>query len=162
MHVIDNLPDRLEEAILATRQSDYNLAVKLFEKEHDALVNPEADFERTPVLSYYGLCLAIVWGDTDRSLKFCQAAVRWCATDPDLFFNLGMVQLRCRRRDLAVVAFREGLKLDPLHRALCQTRDRLRRRRRPFIPYLDRGHLLNKFAGMCATRWLVQSIDDPI
>jgi len=162
MHVIDNLPDRLEEAIRATQQRDYHLAVKLFEKEYDALVDREADFERIPVLSYYGLCLAMVWGDTDQALKHCRVAVQWCATDPDLFFNLGMVQLRRRRRELAVVAFRKGLELDPLHPALCQTRERLRRRRRPFIPYLDRAHPLNKLAGLCATRWLDRPIDEPI
>ena len=162
MYVIGNLPDRLEQAIHATRQRNYHRAAKLFEQEHDALVDPEANFERMPVLSYYGLCLAMVWGDTDRALKFCRAAVRWCATDPDLFFNLGMVQLRRRRRDLAVVAFREGLKLDPLHPGLCQTRERLRRRRHPFIPYLHRAHPLNKFAGLFATRLLDQAVDEPV
>ena len=82
----------------------------------------------------------------------CTTAIERCPPDADLFFNLGMVYLRDRRRDLALEMFRQGLSVDRAHTELLQTLDRLRPRRAPFFPFLDRGHPVNRYGGLFRSR----------
>jgi hypothetical protein len=137
----------LAEAVHATRAGQYVQALEIFERHPCDTQMDTPEDERLRILSYYGLCQAMVWGKTRQPLSWCKAAVSDCTPTADLYFNLGMVHLRARQRDLAKKAFQDGLRLDPNHAEILGTLDRLRLRRRPFFSFLERKHPLNKLFG---------------
>jgi hypothetical protein len=102
--------------------------------------------------SYYGLCLAMVFGQISRGERLCREALETVGFHPDYAHNLGMVYLRCRRRDLAFQAFHEVIRAQPGHRATASALRRLGRRRLPLFSFLPRSHPLNKYTGMVLYR----------
>ncbi|MFQ5671313.1 MAG: hypothetical protein ACE5HD_12490 [Acidobacteriota bacterium] len=142
----------LKEAIKATRQGRYLQALDLFETDPEMAVHGLSPERRSRLLSYYGLCLAMVSGETARPLTWCEAAIKHAPSHPDLYYNYGMVCLRARRRGQALSLFLQGLRLDPGHRLLLVTLNRLRDRRRPLFSFLPRKHPLNRLSGMALHR----------
>ncbi len=143
----------LKEAVRETRAGRYVKALDLFEQNISAC-RATADEATRRLLSYYGLCLSMVWGEIDRPLTWCREALETERPTADLFYNLGMVHLRAKRRDLAFRALHRGLDLEPDHRGCRDTLDRLRLRRKPVFSFLERKHPLNKYCGMVRNRIL--------
>lgn len=102
--------------------------------------------------SFYGLALAMAYGQVSRGERLCKEALEADKLDPDLVHNLGLVYLRCRRRDLAFNAFRDIKRFFPNHPPTLATVEQLGVRRKPPIPFLSRSHLLNKYAGIVLHR----------
>jgi tetratricopeptide (TPR) repeat protein len=144
--------DPLEEAVRVARVGQYVKALELFERFPCESQPEMAEWKRLRALSYYGLCQAMVWGKTRQALSWCKAAVGESSATADLYFNLGMVHLRARQRELAKRAFNEGLRLEPNHMEILGTMDKLKLRRRPFLGFLNRKHPLNKYLGMLRSR----------
>ena len=97
--------------------------------------------------SYYGLTMALALGEVTRGEKLCREALEAGGGDPEMSHNLGMVYLRCRRRDLAFRSFQTALRVAPYYPETQRTIDRLGRRRRPLFRFLDRDHILNRMSG---------------
>ena len=144
--------EAVSRAVWLVRHKKYIPALEIFEENLERLRLPADDPKRLRLMSFYGLCLAMVWGQVERARVICEAAVDNCRRDADLYFNLGMVHLRQRRRHLALETFRDGLGIDPTHSELLATLDRLRPRHRPLLPFLDRKHPLNRYGGMLRSR----------
>jgi len=150
----EHLPqvDPLEDAVREARAGHHVKALELFERFPCESQPEMAEWKRRRVLSYYGLCQAMVWGKTRQALSWCKAAVGESSVTADLYFNLGMVHLRARQRDLAKKAFNDGLRLDPNHAEILGTMDKLKLRRRPFLAFLHRRHPVNKLLGLLRSR----------
>ncbi len=121
---------------------------------------PPAEYHRQ-VRSYYGMVLAVVRGDVGRGRILCAEAIADGPMDAELYVNLALVYIRCRRRPMAVEALQTALSIDPEHAGAQAQLDRLDRRRSPTIPFLSREHLLNKVAGQLRHRWLVRRNPTP-
>lgn len=121
---------------------------------------PPAAYHRL-VRSYYGMVLAVVRGDMARGRALCEEAVADGPLDADLYANLALVYIRCRRRGLAVEALQTAVSIDPEHAGALAQLDRLGRRRRPVFPFLSRRHPLNKIAGRLRHRWVVRGSPTP-
>jgi tetratricopeptide (TPR) repeat protein len=145
--------EALEEAVHLTRGRQYIRALELFEDHLGSLRMSDAAKAVHRFQSYYGLCLAMVNGQTGKALRLCENAVEACDPEADLFHNLGLVYLRNRRRDLAMLMFREGLRIDPSHPELGATLERMKRRRRPVLSFLPRRHPFNRRAGQLMSRF---------
>jgi tetratricopeptide (TPR) repeat protein len=145
---------QMELAVAETRAGQYLRALEKFEAgfAESAAVLGQANARR--LRSYYGLCVAMVWGRTTQPLAWCRAALEDGGDHPDLFHNLGLVLLRSRRREEAVEALRAGLRLDPDHAGLLATFERLTPRRKPLFSFLARRHPLNRFGGLIRARVL--------
>jgi hypothetical protein len=102
--------------------------------------------------SFYGLSVAMVFGQISRGERLCREALEHAGFEPDLAYNLGLIYLRCRRRDLAFQEFRDILRVTPHHQATRLTMRRLGVRRQPLFPFLPRSHMLNKFTGKLIVR----------
>ncbi|MFQ5720404.1 MAG: tetratricopeptide repeat protein [Acidobacteriota bacterium] len=98
-------------------------------------------------VSYYGLCLAFATPHHDKALELCRKAAATEFYNPDIFWNLGRVALLAGNRGEAHSTFLRGLEMDPDHPGLRFQVRRLGLRRRPVLPFLGRGHRLNRWAG---------------
>jgi hypothetical protein len=102
--------------------------------------------------SYYGLSLAMAYGQVSRGERLCKEALETNKLDPDLAHNLGLVYLRCRRRDLAFRTFRHIQRQFPQHRPTESTIEQLGVRKRPLFPFLPRSNPINKYTGILIQR----------
>lgn len=144
----------LDKAVKETRDGQYLRAIERFEP---CLGDPadELSHEQLRTLrSYYGLCVALVWGRTTQPTAWCKAAVEHGPAHPDLYHNLAMVLLRANRRQEAVSYLLKGQRLDPDHPGINATFQRLTPRRRPLLGFLSRQHLLNRYWGQVRSRVL--------
>jgi hypothetical protein len=102
--------------------------------------------------SYYGLCLALRDGKVRDGLLLCRAAAKEEFFNPEMWLNLGRVELVARNKRYAHKSFRRGLRLAPENEDLRRELDRMGLRRRPALPFLDRSNPLNVWMGKLAHR----------
>jgi tetratricopeptide (TPR) repeat protein len=100
--------------------------------------------------SYYGVCLALRERKIREGLTLCQEAAREEFFNPEMWLNLGRVELTAGHRRKAYLAFTRGLRLAPEHKELERELGRLGVRRRPVFPFLSRANPLNVLAGRMA------------
>jgi tetratricopeptide (TPR) repeat protein len=100
-----------------------------------------------PVISYYGLCLALHRGKHREGLDLCQAAIDAEPMKADYYTNLAEVCAAGRQRRKAVSALQRGLALEPGNARLLDLAARLGQRRDPVIARLDRSHPVNVTLG---------------
>jgi len=106
-------------------------------------------------LSYLGLVRAMTqerWADGE---QLCSAAIKRKRTHPQLYLNLAEVYLRAGRKQDAVETLTSGLIFTNHDASLRRALGRLGRRRRPVLPFLDRGHFLNRALGRVRHRMRV-------
>jgi len=97
--------------------------------------------------SFYGLSVAMTFGQISRGERLCREALEVGGFDADLAYNLALIYLRCRRRDLAFQTFRDILRAEPRHKETVDSVKRLGVRTSPVFPFLPRCHPLNKYSG---------------
>jgi len=101
-------------------------------------------------MSYYGLSMALSGGDRADAVGYCERAIQRESFRSELFLNLGKVYLSAGNRKRAHQAFRKALALDKDNREVRTELLKMGVRKPPVLPFLDRGHPLNKLAG----KWL--------
>ncbi len=146
----------LDLAVQQTRDGQYLRAIERFESALESGMADLNEAKRQALMSYYGVCVAMVWGRTAQPLEWCHAAVGHGPVHPDLQHNLAMVLLRANRRREAVQALEKGARSDPDHEGIKATFQRLTRRRKLLIPFLGRKHFLNRSLGHLLTRTGIQ------
>lgn len=106
-----------------------------------------ADPQSARFRSSYALALALVRGQFLGAVELARAAVRQEFYNPDLYLNLARIYVAFDCKAEAVRYLRRGLMVDPEN-------DRLRRkladmgvRRKPALPFLPRGHIVNRLLG---------------
>lgn len=99
--------------------------------------------------SWYGLTLILVEKNSNLGVRYCEEAVYrgGGAEDPDCWLNLGRAFLALGYRDRAVRAFEKGLEFNGDHEGLRLEMEKMGRRRKPVLAFLDRGNPLNRVLG---------------
>lgn len=96
-------------------------------------------------MSYQGLC-QVLSGDIS-GLNLCRYAASMETLQATVLQNLAIAELKLRHRKRACSAIRLGLRLDSKHAGLIKLRTRIGVRRKPYLQFLSRDNLLNKWLG---------------
>jgi len=116
------------------------------------VMHPEDIF----VLSYYGYLQAIMDKKYRSGVDNCTKAIvqlKKTASPskeilyPLLYLNLGRAYLAAGKKKNAVVAFNQGLYHDPEYAAIQKELQKLGKRKRPAVSFLDRSNPVNKYLG---------------
>jgi predicted Zn-dependent protease len=103
-------------------------------------------------LSFYGLCLGLESHRWKEAVDLCREAVNAESYNPDLHLNLGRVLVAAGRRKEGWEALKRGIEVDEAHEGLRRALAAMGTRRRPALPFLPRGHALNKVLGKMASQ----------
>lgn len=146
------MEDQIQLGILYVKEGNYREGFRLL-KDAMGKFNGKNPEEIPPaLLSYYGLCTALLNHDVKRGLEHCRAALKREFFHPDLYLNLGKVYLMASQKASAVHIFYKGLKLDDSHKGILSELKRLGIRTTPIIRFLPRGHFLNRVLGQIRYR----------
>jgi tetratricopeptide (TPR) repeat protein len=96
--------------------------------------------------SALGVCLARQKGDFKRAISLCKEAIKKDPKNSGLFLNLGRVHLLANQKKEAIRIFSMGLRHSE-NREIIAELNKIGRRRRPIIPFLERSNPLNKMLG---------------
>jgi len=97
--------------------------------------------------SYLGYGAALCHGQVVQGIKLCRRAIGMEFYQPENYFNLARTALLAQDRKLAHEALAKGLAIDPTHPDLLELESTLGRRRGRILPFLARGHFLNRLLG---------------
>ncbi len=134
-------------------QSLFNMALERikrnnFKKALDPLIEALRISPGQPVyLSYFGLCIGQVDRNYDRALQHCQQAVDARPTDPQLYVNLGKVYKLSGKTNRAYQTLQHAWELDKKNAAVAAELTRMGIRRPPFLAFLPRSNLCNRYLG---------------
>ena len=120
----------------------------------DALLHLEtaARLGSTPTLtSYLGYCMARERRQFKAGTGLCRQALLKEPEQAVHYLNLGRVLLAADEKRLAITTFQRGLKRGR-HRLILEELKKLGMRKPPVVPFLSRGHSLNRFLGLVFTR----------
>lgn len=107
----------------------------------------EMDKQNPFYISYLGVSMAAARQQWSEAEELCYGAVRMKRHQPELYLNLAEVyRLQGKRQD-AVECLLEGLRLTRNDPRIAKTLDKYGVRRPPVLPFLARGHILNKQLG---------------
>jgi len=109
------------------------------------------------LLSYYGCLIAIIENNTKEGITICENAIKALDTSlpfgseffyPVFYLNLGRAYLKAGKKTEAVKAFQQGLKNDPDNNDIQWEIRKLGSRKKPPVPFLNRGNPINKYIGL--------------
>jgi len=138
----DNLEELVELGVSAARAGQFERGL-IFLAEAYRNLSREKHRLSGPLLSYYGLCLALHRGRIKEAAEFCWLGVEKDHYNPDVYHNMARVWMAGRSRRKAVEALEKGLALDPKHPGLKRLRQEMGSRKSPVLPFLHRDNPLN-------------------
>ena len=97
--------------------------------------------------SYYGMALGIFGGKIRQALPLCRKAAEEEFYNPEIWKNLGRLEMEASNKAEAHEAFVRGLRLAPGDAEFRQLLIILGRRRKPILSFLPRKHPLNVLLG---------------
>ena len=129
-----------EKGISSLRENNSLAALTNFEKAYN--------LKKTPLIqSYMGLCIALERGKITEAIALCNEALAKENDNPVHYLNLGRVYIKAGRKDEAIDICRKGLSFGD-NAEIRKMLDVLGIRRKPVLPFLPRGHFLNKYIGL--------------
>ena len=146
-----NLDDLVELGIAAAKAGQYERGL-IFLAEAYRHLSRDKHRQSGPLLSNYGLCLALHRGRIKEAAEFCWLGVEKDHYNPDAYYNMARVWIAGRSRRKAVEALEKGLALDPRHPGLTRLRKEFGSRHAPVIPFLHRDNPLNISLGRMRSR----------
>jgi tetratricopeptide (TPR) repeat protein len=139
---------KVDEAIVATREEDYLLALTLFIDVYGNADSPPLHTAKSATgLSFFGLCLALVQRQFKTAADLCRRAIDLEFYNGEHYANLARVYMAAGQRRKALEAVESGLKVAPEHDAIMKVRGLLGIRARPALPFLNRSHPINVTIG---------------
>jgi tetratricopeptide (TPR) repeat protein len=111
--------------------------------------------------SYYGSIYSKAGKKPVKGIKICRDAILKFNSQitakneflkPIYYLNLGRAYLSANKKKEAIHAFNIGLKEDSTNANIISEIYKLGRRRKPIIPFLERGNPLNKYLGLFLNR----------
>jgi Flp pilus assembly protein TadD len=105
------------------------------------------DPENPEALSFFGLCLAKLYGEHARALDICTAAVARSPESAEVRTNLGRVQLLAGANGAAHRSFVLAYRQDPGNPAIAAELASMGVRRPTALPFLERSHWCNRILG---------------
>lgn len=146
-----NLEDLVELGISAAKVAEYERGL-IFLAEAYRHVGRDQHRLSGPLLSFYGLCLALHRGRIKEAAEFCWLGVEKDRYNPDVHCNMARVWMAGRSRRKAVDALERGLALDAKHPGLKRLLAEMGTRHAPVIPFLHRDNPLNVSLGKMRRR----------
>jgi len=111
------------------------------------LMEQAVGLERNPLYcSTLGLCIARGKGDFKRAVSLCKEAIKKEPKNSVHFLNLGRVHILANQKKEAIRILYMGLRHSENKEIIAEL-NRIGRRRRPIIPFLERNNPLNKMLG---------------
>jgi Flp pilus assembly protein TadD len=107
-------------------------------------------------LSFLGVAVARAQRRWSAAASFCETALSSKRNEAQLYLNLAEVYVSAGRRDDAVEVLDRGLIYFKADARIKRARANLGRRCSPVIPFLERGHFLNRNLGKLRHRVLVR------
>ena len=104
------------------------------------------------LLSYYGLCIALVENRVQEGMTFCRKAVSRDFLRSDFYLNLGRVYLKANQKTKALETFQRGLEMTEKNGDLMKELKKFGIRQKPALHFLPRGHFLNRYIGLLFQR----------
>ena len=141
-----DLEDLVELGVAAALAGEYERGL-IFLAEAYRHLRREKHRLSGPLLSSYGLCLALHKGRIKEAAEFCWLGVEKDHFNPDAYYNMARVWMVGRSRRKAVEALEKGLALDSRHPGLLRLRAEFGSRRTPVIPFLHRDNPLTVSLG---------------
>lgn len=142
----NNLEDLVQLGVAAARDGQYERGL-IFLAEAYRHLGREHQRLSAPLLSHYGVCLALHRGRIKEAAEFCTFGVEKDRFNPDAYLNMARVWLAGRSRRKAVDAVERGLALDRHHRGLLEIQKQIGVRHVPVLPFLHRDNPLNVSLG---------------
>jgi len=99
------------------------------------------------LLSYYGLCAALVKNRVEEGITLCRKALAKEAFRPDFYLNLGKVYLKANQKAEAMKIFQRGIKFGGRSRDFMNELKNLGVRKKRALSFLPRNHFLNRHVG---------------
>lgn len=111
-------------------------------------------------MSFQGYLRAAVHNELKHGLDTCKKAMELFHSMMKgnegylsyFYLNIGRTYVLSGKKDLAITAFNKGMKYDSRNKEIIIEIARLGRRKSPPIPYLERGHTVNKYLGLFLSR----------
>jgi len=141
----DPIKQRVLQGIEACQRGDYRLARRELEGAASAL--GDASKLASRALAAYGLALAGTGGKTAVATGFCKAAMEKDPTEGEAHYALARIYLLAGSKKKAAQAVEDGRRADPYHPGLQKLHAQIGVRSRPPVPFLDRGHPINRALG---------------
>lgn len=135
--------ERLREGVAVMRQGDHARALHIFETVYksDDLPKPVTG------LSYYGLCLSSVNQQHRAGIALCEKAIQEKPNEVAHYANLVETYESAGRRKKAIDFLESTMTQFPRAKILQDLKEKLGKRKRPVIPFLPRGNVVNVVLG---------------
>lgn len=150
--------------ILTEAFGEFRKGISLLRDGHpeDALPHMQRAVQLEEQNPYYISYLGVVTAQAEQKWaegeEMCRTALQMKRNEPQLYLNLAEVYLEAGRREDAAEVLIRGLKNARHDFRLTLALRRLSTRRRPVIPFLSRGHFLNRHLGFLRHRALQKLI----
>jgi tetratricopeptide (TPR) repeat protein len=141
----------VKEGNLAAALKSFNTALlKYTTSQESQAPMGERVLDRLPsdLLSYYGLCIALVQSRVEEGTRLCRMALAKDTLRPDFYLNLGKVYLKANNKAKALKVFQRGLEVSERNRDLVSEIKKLGIRRRKPLGFLPRSHFMNRYSGL--------------
>jgi predicted Zn-dependent protease len=107
----------------------------------------ESEKQNPYYLSFLGVSIARAQRKWDAAVKLCEAALSLRRNEAQLYLNMAEVYVSAGRRDDAVEVLDRGLIYFSVDARVKRARANLGKRCSPVLPFLERGHFLNRNLG---------------
>jgi tetratricopeptide (TPR) repeat protein len=135
------------KGLAALKAGQPKKALALFEAAIEIERRHGATQSQPRYLSFYGLCIGMEENHLNEGIRVCRDALTREFYNPDLYWNLGRLQLKAGRRKEAFKTLQSGRRLQPGHFGITGELKRMGVRRRPFLRFLSRANPINVLLG---------------
>ena len=114
----------------------------------------DSDSHNPYFMSFLGVCIARAQRQWSQASELCEMAVKLDPKEIQFRLNLGEVYALAGQRGRALKTLDHAMKLFDNDARLKQARSKVEKRRAPLLPFLGRGHFLNRELGKLRHRIL--------
>ena len=140
--------------------ADFKLGIKLLRNGRSAEAiehlqhAAELNHQNPYYLSFLGVSVARAQRKWTAAAQLCETALSLRRNEVQLYLNLAEVYVAAGRRDDAVAVLDRGLVNSKVDARIKRARADLGKRCSPVLPFLERGHFLNRSLGKIRHRML--------
>ena len=133
-----------DEGIKTLTEGNILSALSYFEKASKIEDNPLIN-------SYLAFCAAKERGWVQKAISLCNNAIKEDPENSFHYLNLGKIYRLEKNNEEAIKIFRQGLHYEENQQILVEI-SKIEIRKPPFIPFLKRSNVINKYLGIILSR----------